>query len=111
MESLEVKQWVQANSKLFPAAKAGLVVTSLERMTETSYRAATSQKFKSPAAAFILAFFLPGFDQFYLGKIGAGLLQIFLLDWITFGIYPIVRWFKVCNDAREVNVQKITAII
>ena len=111
MNSIEAKQWVNANAKLFPIAKAGLVVTSLERMSDTSYRAATSQKFKSPAVAFILAFFLPGFDQFYLGKIGAGLLQILLLDWITLGIYPIVRWFKVCNDAREVNVSKITAII
>ena len=111
MESIEVKQWAQANAKLFPAAKVGLVVTSLERMTETSYRTATNQKFKSAAVAFILAFFLPGFDQLYLGKIGAGLLQIFLLNWITLGIYPIVRLFKVCNDAKEVNVQKITAVI
>ncbi len=111
MESIEVKQWVNANAKLFPVAKAGLVVTSLERMDETSYRAATTQKFKSATVAFILAFFLPGFDQFYLGKIGAGILQILLLDWITLGIYPIVRLFKVCNDAREVNVQKITAVI
>ncbi len=111
MESIKAKQWVNANAKLFPATKAGLVVTSLERMDETSYLAATSQKFKSVAVAFILAFFLPGFDQFYLGKIGAGILQILLLNWITLGIYPIVRLFKVFNDTREVNVQKITAVI
>lgn len=111
MDSIEVKQWVNVNSKLFPASKLGLVANSLERMSETSYRAAVSQKFKSPVVAFILAFFLPGIDQFYLGKSGAGILQILLLNWITLFIYPIVRLFTVCNDTKEVNVQKITAVI
>lgn len=77
MDSLEVKQWVNANKSKFPLMQIGLVATTLERMDENSFRAAISQSFKSPAVAFLLALFLPGIDQFYLGKIGAGILQIF----------------------------------
>ena len=70
MNSIEAKQWVNANQKNFPTSQGGLVVTTLERMEESTYRSAISQNFKSPAIAFVLAFFLPGFDQFYLGRIG-----------------------------------------
>ena len=111
MDSLEVKQWVNANKSKFPLMQIGLVATTLERMDENSFRAAISQSFKSPAVAFLLALFLPGIDQFYLGKIGAGILQIFLWNWLTFGIYPFVRLFKVCKEAKEVNVNKMTTII
>ena len=111
MDSLEVKQWVNANKSKFPLMQIGLVATTLERMEESSYRAAISQSFKSPFVAFILAFFLPGFDQFYLGKIGAGILQILVLNWLTFGIYPFIRLFKVCREAKEANVMKMTQII
>ena len=68
MDSLEVKQWVNANKSKFPLMQIGLVATTLERMDENSFRAAISQSFKSPAVAFLLALFLPGIDQFYLGK-------------------------------------------
>ena len=111
MDDLEVKQWVNANKGKFPLMQVGLVATTLTRMDENSFRAAISQSFKSPGLAFALALFLPGIDQFYLGKIGKGLLQIFVLNWITFGIYPFLRLFKVCNEAKEVNVQKLTTII
>ena len=111
MDDLEVKQWVNANKSKFPLMQVGLVATTLTRMDENSFRAAISQPFKSPGVALALALFLPGFDQIYLGKIGKGLLQIFLLNWITLGIYPFLRWFKVMNEAKEVNVQKMTTII
>ena len=111
MDSLEVKQWVNANKSKFPLMQIGLVATTLERMDENSFRAAISQSFKSPTVASLLALFLPGIDQFYLGKIGAGILQIFLWNWLTFGIYPFVRLFKVCKEAKEVNVNKMTTII
>ena len=111
MDSLEVKQWVNANKSKFPLMQIGLVATTLERMDENSFRAAISQSFKSPAVAFLLALFLPGIDQLYLGKIGAGILQIFLWNWLTFGIYPFFRLFKVCKEAKEVNVNKMTTII
>ena len=111
MDSLEVKQWVNANKSKFPLMQIGLVATTLERMDENSFRAAISQSFKSPVVAFLLALFLPGIDQFYLGKIGAGILQIFLWNWLTLGIYPFIRLFKVCKEAKEVNVNKMTAII
>lgn len=111
MDSLEVKQWVNANKNKFPLMQVGLVATTLERMDENSFRAAISQNFKSPAVAFLLAFFLPGIDQIYLGKIAAGILQILLWNWLTFWIYPFVRLFKVCKEAKEANVNKITTII
>lgn len=111
MDSLEVKQWVNANKNKFPMMQIGLVATSLERMEEASFRSAISQSFKSPAVAFFLALFLPGIDRLYLGHIGGGLLQIFFLNWITMGIYPLYRLFIVCREAKEVNVQKITQII
>lgn len=111
MDSLEVKQWVNANKQKFPVTQIELVSTPLDRMEETTFRATISQKFKSPAIAFVLAFFLPGTDRFYLGDILNGILQILVLNWITFGIYPVYRWFVVCNETKEKNVEKITQII
>ena len=111
MDSLEVKQWVNANKDKFPMMQVGLVATTLERMDENSYRAAISQQFKSPLVAFLLALFLPGIDQIYLGKIGMGIVQILILNYLTFGIYPFIRLFKVCREAKEVNVAKMTTII
>ena len=111
MDDLEVKQWVNANKSKFPLMQIGLVSTTLMRMDENSFRAAISQSLKSPGIALVLALFLPGIDQIYLGRVGKGLLQIFLLNYITLGIYPFLRWFKVRNEAREVNVQKMTSII
>ncbi len=111
MDDLEVKQWVNANKSKFPLMQVGLISTSLCRMEEASFRAAISQNFKSPATAFLLALFFPGIDRFYLGGIGAGILQILLWNWVTFGIYPLIRLFKVCNEAREENVKKITTMI
>lgn len=111
MDSLEVKQWVNANKSKFPLMQIGLVATTLDRMDENSFRAAISQNFKSPVLALLLALFLPGIDQIYLGKIGSGILQIILWNWLTFGIYPLYRLFKVCAEAKEVNVQMMTTII
>lgn len=111
MDSLEVKQWVNANKDLFPMMQIGLVATTLERMEEASYRAAISQGLKKPMTAFLLAFFLPGVDQLYLGKIGMGIFQILILNWATLWIYPLIRLFKVTKETREVNVNKMTSII
>ena len=111
MDSLEVKQWVTANKSKFPTNQLGLVVTSMERLDDISFRAAISQSYKSPFVAFMLALFLPGFDQLYLGNIGKFFLQILLLNWLTFYIYPLIRLFTVCNEAKEVNVTKVTSIL
>ena len=111
MDSLEVKQWVNANKSKCPLTQIGLVSTSLGRMEEASFRAAISQGFKSPGIALVLALFLPGVDRFYLGNVFGGLVQILFLNWVTCGIYPLYRLFKVCDEAKEINVQKITQII
>ena len=46
MDSLEVKQWVNANKQKFPVTQIELVSTPLDRMEETTFRATISQKFK-----------------------------------------------------------------
>lgn len=70
---------------------------------QTGYR---PYKTKSLLVAYILWFFLGalGIHQFYLGKVGRGLLYLFTLG--IFGIGVIIDLFTLPSQTRQVNTQR-----
>ncbi|WNM23547.1 NINE protein [Demequina capsici] len=65
---------------------------------------------KDTAVTYILWFFLGvlGIHQFYLGKVGRGLLYLFTAG--VFGIMLIVDLFTIPSQVRTVNAQRAVGI-
>ena len=65
---------------------------------------------KSTAVTYVLWFFLGvlGIHQFYMGKIGRGLLYLFTAG--VFGIMVIVDLFTIPSQVRTVNAQRAVGI-
>ncbi len=65
---------------------------------------------KSTAATYVLWFFLGAFGvhQFYMGKIGRGILYLFTAG--VFGIMLIWDLFTIPSQVRTVNAQRAVGI-
>ena len=106
-----LEQWMNDNRKCLPQDKHDFVKEQFEKMNDVSFQIAISQKLKSSGVAFALALFLPGFDRFYLGSIGMGILQILLLNALTLGILPLIHLFTVWSETRKVNFEALMKVI
>lgn len=101
-------QYMIDNRKRFPKDQIESVRDALARMDDVTFQIAVNHKLKSPGVAFALALFLPGFDRFYLGSVGMGILQIMLLNALTLGILPLIHLFTVWSETRKKNLKMIT---
>lgn len=74
-------------------------------MTDTAAPATPGQKQKSTGVAYLLWFFFGflGVHQFYLGKVGRGLLYIFTFG--VLGIGLLIDLFTLPSQVRKVNGQ------
>ena len=48
-----------------------------------------------------------GVDRFIIGDVGMGLLKLFLLSWVTCGIFPLVDIFLCYKRAKVKNFEKL----
>ena len=66
---------------------------------------------KDPTTILLLSIFLGGLgiDRFMLGDTGMGVLK--LLTCGCCGVLTIIDWFNVQNKARELNFQRIMAVL
>ena len=111
MEQTKLDMFIMQNSKYIPADKVIYLKEKLKNIDDEKYLLVTSVELKDPTTMLILSLFLGslGVDRFMLGDTGMGVLK--LLTGGCCGILTIVDWFGVQNKTKELNFNKLMAII
>lgn len=111
MEQTKLDMFIMQNSKYIPADKVIYLKEKLKNIDDEKYLLVTSVELKDPTTMLILSLFLGslGVDRFMLGDTGMGVLK--LLTGGCCGILTIIDWFGVQNKTKELNFNKLMAII
>ena len=111
MEASKIDMFIMTNQKYLPAEKIVFLKEKMKNMDEERFALVTSVEFKDPTTILLVSLFLGGLgiDRFMLGETGMGVLK--LLTGGLCGILTIVDWFSVQKKAREINFNKLMAIL
>ncbi len=111
MDMQRVDMYLMTNSKYFPQERIQNVKEKLMSFDDNRFMMATSTEFKDPTTLLIISILIGslGVDRFMLGDTGLGVAK--LLTAGGCGIWTIVDWFTVQKRTRELNFNKIMAIM
>ena len=111
MDASKIDMYVMTNQKYLPAEKIVFIKEKLKNVDEERFALISSVEFKDPTTILLISLFLGtfGVDRFMLGETGMGVLK--LLTCGLCGILTIIDWFSVQNKARELNFQRIMAVL
>ena len=111
MDMQRVDLFIMTNQKYLPAEKIPFLRDRLMMCDPQHFMMVSSVEMKDPTTMLILSIFLGayGVDRFMLGDTGMGVLK--LLTCGCCGVLPIIDWFNVQNKARELNFQRIMAVL
>lgn len=103
--------YVMTNQKYLPAEKITMLRDKLLAADDSKMAMISSIEMKDPTTVLLISIFLGslGIDRFMLGETGMGILK--LLTGGCCGILTIIDWFTVQNKAKEINYQKLMAIL
>lgn len=107
----KIDAYIMANSKYFPAGSIYLLREKLEKLPDDKLYMLQSIELKEPTTVLIVSLFLGSFgvDRFMLGDTGLGVLK--LLTGGVCGIMTLIDWFTVMNKAKQVNLNKVMAVL
>lgn len=111
MDAQKVDMYIMTNQKYLPSEKIVYVRQKLTEADETKFALISTVEFKDPTTILLVSIFLGGLgiDRFMLGDTGMGVLK--LLTGGVCGILAIIDWFSVQKKARELNYNKLMAIL
>lgn len=106
-----VDMYITTNQKYLPADKIASLRERLSAADESKFNSISSVQFKDPTVLLLVSIFLGtlGIDRFMLGQIGMGILK--LLTCGLCGILTIIDWFTVQKRTRELNYNKLMAVL
>ncbi len=111
MDKQRIDMWIMHNSKYFPEDKMIYIRERLENMEDEQFARLSTIQFKDPTTMLIVSILLGGYgiDRFMLGDVGMGILK--LLTGGLCGILAIYDWCTIMKKARELNFEKIIAVL
>ena len=111
MEQQKVDMFIMTNQKYFPAEKMVYLKDKLRAMDEEKFSLVSTIELKDPTTLLLISLFLGvlGVDRFMLGDTGMGVLK--LLTAGCCGILTIIDWFSITKKTKELNFNKLMALI
>ncbi len=111
MDAQKVDMFLMSNGKFFESHQIPALREKLLAMDDDRFVSLQAISFKDPTITIIISLFAGslGIDRFFLGDTGIGIGK--LLTCGGFGIWTIVDWFLIMGRAREINMEKILAIL
>ena len=111
MSSQNVDMWMIANQKYFPEESIVYLKQKLATITDEKFALLSSVQLKSPTTSLLFSLFLGslGVDRFIIGDTGMGVLK--LLTAGCCGILTIVDWFTIQKKTKQLNFNKVMAIL
>lgn len=109
MNSKSIGNYFEANSKFFKEEQISILRNAMTDAPDSKYDIVRTTKLRSPAAMTAIAIFFPGFEKFFLGETGKGLLKLFTLG--GFGIWAVIDWFKTSGHTKSYNYNKVAHIL
>ena len=111
MEKQRIDMWLMHNSKYFPEDKMIYIRDRLENMDDDQFAKLSALQFKDSTTMLIVSILLGGYgiDRFMLGDVGMGILK--LLTSGLCGILTIYDWVTIMKKTKEINFEKIVALL
>lgn len=100
-----------ANAKFFPTENLVFLRERLSALEDDRFNMLAMVELKDPIMMLIISllFGTLGIDRFLLGDIGMGVLK--LLTGGLCGILTLVDWFLIMNKTKELNFNKVMALL
>lgn len=111
MDMQRVDMYLMTNSKYFPQEKVPYIKEKLMSFDDNRFMMASSTELKDPTTLLIISILIGslGVDRFMLGETGLGIAKLLTVGGC--GIWTIIDWFSVQKRTRELNFNKIMAIM
>ena len=111
VEKQKVDMFIMSNQKYFPSEKIMYLKDKMYRMDESKFALLSTVELKDPTTLLLVSLFLGslGVDRFMLGDTAMGVLK--LLTYGCCGILTLVDWFTISQKAKELNFQKVFALL
>lgn len=111
MDQQKLDMYIMTNQKYFPAEKLMYLKEKLAAMDDSKFSMVSTVELKDPTTILIISLFLGtlGIDRFMVGDTGLGILK--LLTGGCCGILTIIDWFTISKKAKEVNFNRLMALI
>jgi TM2 domain-containing membrane protein YozV len=111
MDTQKVDMFLMTNGKYFESHQIPAIRERLIASDESKFVALQSISFKDPTISIIVSLIagVYGIDRFIIGDTGLGVAK--LLTCGGLGIWAIVDWFIIMGRTREVNMEKLQAIL
>ena len=107
----KIDMFIMTNQKYFPAEKIVYLKEKLKNMDESKFSLISTVELKDPTTILLVSIFLGGLgiDRFMIGDTGMGILK--LLTCGLCGILTIIDWFTITKKAKELNFNRVMALI
>ena len=111
MEQQKVDMFIMTNQKYFPAEKMMYLKEKLKGLDDEKFSLISMIELKDPTTLLLVSLFLGGWgvDRFMIGDTGIGVLK--LLTGGCCGILTLIDWFSIQNKTKELNFNKLMALI
>ena len=111
LDQQKIDMYVMTNQKYFPAEKIVYLKDKLRTMDDDKFSLISTIELKDPTTLLLISIFLGtlGIDRFMLGDTGMGVLK--LLTGGCCGVLTIIDWFTISKKAKEVNFNKLMALL
>ena len=111
MDQQRVDMYIMTNQKYFPAEKIMFLKEKLRMADENKFSFVSTVELKDPTTLLLVSIFLGGLgiDRFMIGDTGMGVLK--LLTAGCCGVLTIIDWFMISNKTKELNFNKVMALL
>lgn len=111
LDQQKIDMYIMTNQKYFPEEKIVYLKDKLRTMDDEKFSLISTIELKDPTTLLLVSIFLGvlGIDRFMLGDTGMGILK--LLTAGCCGILTIIDWFTISKKAKEVNFNKLMALV
>ena len=111
MDIQKVDMYIMSNQKYFPVEKIPMLRERLLNADDNKMVMLSTVEMKDPTTLLLVSIFLGslGIDRFMLGHTGMGILKLLIGG--CCGILTIIDWFTVQGKAKEINYQKVMAVL
>lgn len=111
LDQQKIDMYILTNQKYFPAEKIMYLKDKLRTMDDEKFSLISTIDLKDPTTLLLVSIFLGslGIDRFMIGDTGMGILK--LLTCGCCGILTLIDWFTISKKVKEVNFNKLMALV